>query len=142
MAIENRCRWALDRHLLQHFDADLASRDFTQRDNGGLVAAFDLRRMTLCELTRAIGCGKRQFETIRDLFQTVFDGNAGHVGIPSQYVAYSTLCAGHPAVSWRAADECRAARKGLCAGRTEKRSASASRRRDIAVRPVRDRSSR
>src|SRR6185437_12501398 len=36
--------------------------------------------MALSELTRAIGCGKREFETVRDLFEAVFDGNAGHVG--------------------------------------------------------------
>src|SRR3569623_1153389 len=70
---------ALDRHLLQHFDADLAGRDFAQRDDRGLVSAFDFRRVALSELTRAIRCGEREFETIRDLFETVFDGNAGHV---------------------------------------------------------------
>src|ERR1700744_1734388 len=71
---------ALNRHLLQHFDANLAGCDFAQCNDGGLVAAFDLRRVTLSELTRAIGRGKREFETVRDLFETVFDGNAGHVG--------------------------------------------------------------
>src|ERR1700760_3488612 len=71
---------ALDRHLLQHFDADLAGCDFAQCDDGGLVTAFDLRRVALSELTCAIRCGKREFETVRDLFEAVFDGNAGHVG--------------------------------------------------------------
>src|ERR1700679_730709 len=70
----------LDRYLLQHLDANLACRAFTQRDNGGLVAAFDLRRVPLCELACAISCGKCQFETIPDHVETVYDGNAGHVG--------------------------------------------------------------
>src|SRR3954447_12048131 len=77
---QKRGKRALNRHLLQHFDTDLAGSDLAQRDDRGLVAAFDLRRVTLSELTRAIGCGKREFETVRDLFEAVFDGNAGHVG--------------------------------------------------------------
>jgi hypothetical protein len=32
----------------------------------------------LRKLTRTIRGSERQLETIRDLFQTVFDGNAGH----------------------------------------------------------------
>jgi hypothetical protein len=70
---------ASDRHLLQHFHPDLAGGDLAQRDDGRLVAALDLRRMTLSKLTCAIGRRERQLETVRDLFKTVFYGDAGHV---------------------------------------------------------------
>ncbi|KGC61213.1 hypothetical protein DM47_2622 [Burkholderia mallei] len=71
---------ALSGHFLQHFDADLAGRDLAQRDDRRLVAAFDLRRMALRELPRAVGGGERQFEAVRNLLQAVFNGNASHVG--------------------------------------------------------------
>src|ERR1700722_902422 len=67
-----------DRHLLQHLDTDLAGCDFAQRNNSRFVAAFDLRRMALSELARAIRCRERELKAIGDHFQTVFDGDAGH----------------------------------------------------------------
>lgn len=78
MAEETGC--ALNGHFLQHFHADLAGRDLAQRDDRRLVAAFDLRRVALRKLPRAIGGGERQFEAVRNLLQAVFNGNASHVG--------------------------------------------------------------
>src|SRR5215471_5202965 len=117
----------LDGHLLQHFDADLASRNLAQRDNGRLVAAFDLGRVTLCELAGAISRGERQFEAVRNLFQTVFDGDAGHVGfllILSRFLFY-LMCPKRRA----AGGGYRAARTPRYAAHIAKRSAGALRSR-------------
>ena len=71
---------ALGRNLAQHLDADLALSNFAQRGDRRLVARIDLRCVTLSELTRAIGGGERQLKAVRDVFQAIFNGDAGHGG--------------------------------------------------------------
>src|SRR5690606_590730 len=63
----------------QHFDPDLAGGDLAQRGHRRLVLRFDLRRVPLREHARAVGGRQRELETIGDLLQAVFDGDAGHV---------------------------------------------------------------
>src|SRR6188768_2360834 len=65
-------------HLLQHFEADLAFGDFAQRGHGRLVLALDLGRVALAQHAGAIRGGEHELETVRDLKQAVFDGDAGH----------------------------------------------------------------
>jgi hypothetical protein len=67
-----------DRNLAQHFDAHFASGDFAQCRHSGFVLGFDFGRMTLAEHARAVGGSQNQLETVGDLGQTVFNGNAGH----------------------------------------------------------------
>jgi hypothetical protein len=75
---------ALQRHFFQHFDADLAGGNFTQGGDSRLVFAFNLRRVTLAQHASAIGRSQHQLETVGDLLETVFDGDAGH-GILRNY---------------------------------------------------------
>src|SRR5471030_1901725 len=63
----------------QHFNADLAGGDFAQRDDGRLVLGVDFRRVALQQLARAIGRRQRQLETVRDIFQTIFNRDTGHL---------------------------------------------------------------
>ena len=74
--------WAqsLRRNFAQHFDANLALRDFAQCSYRRFVARINFWRVTLCKLTRAISGGEAQLEAIRNLFQTIFYGDAGHGG--------------------------------------------------------------
>jgi hypothetical protein len=65
-------------HFFQHFEADLACGDFPQGGHGGLVLAFDSGGVALAEHAGAVGGGQNQLEAVRDFFEAVFDGNAGH----------------------------------------------------------------
>jgi hypothetical protein len=65
-------------HFLEHFDADMACGDFTQRNHGCFVIAINLGGMTLEDLTCAVGGGQSQLEAVGNLFETIFDSNASH----------------------------------------------------------------
>jgi hypothetical protein len=69
-------------NFFQHFDADLASCDFTQSCHARLVLAFDLSRVALAEHASAVRGAKHQLKAVRDLFETVFNSDAGHVDTP------------------------------------------------------------
>ena len=67
------------RHALEHFETDVAVGDFAKRQNDGLVLGFDLGRVALSQLTRAVGGDEHHLEAVRDLLEAVFNGNAGHL---------------------------------------------------------------
>ncbi len=70
------------RHLVQHFDADLAGGHFAQGDDRGLVAVgVEQRRGAGRDLPRAVGGGERQFETVGDAREAVLDRDACHVDL-------------------------------------------------------------
>ena len=71
-------RCASSANLLEHLDTDLALSDFAQCGHGRLVLAVDLGRVALAQHARTVRGGKHQLETVRDLFEAVFDGDAGH----------------------------------------------------------------
>jgi hypothetical protein len=52
-----------------------------RKKHARLVAALDLWRVALAQHTRPVRGGENQLETVRDLLQAVFNGNAGH-GVP------------------------------------------------------------
>ena len=65
--------------LEQHLDANLSGGDFAQRNDRRLVAvAIDQRLRAGADLTRTIGGGERELETVGYLDQTIFDRDAGH----------------------------------------------------------------
>ncbi|MNS61587.1 hypothetical protein D3C72_946190 [compost metagenome] len=66
------------RHFLEHLDADLAFGDFAQGRDGGLVLALDLGGVALAQHARTVRGGENELETVRDLNETIFDGDAGH----------------------------------------------------------------
>ena len=74
-------------------EADLARFDFAQCDHGGLVAVervdVDLRRATGGELAGAVGRCQGELEAVRDSFQAVFYGDAGHGQSCSRKAKYS-----------------------------------------------------
>ena len=74
---EPLCLFDFGYRIFKHLHVGV-NGDFTQRHDSGFVAAFDLRRMALSELPCTISCRKRELEAIRDHFQTIFDGDAGH----------------------------------------------------------------
>ncbi|ADC45047.1 hypothetical protein Rmet_6430 [Cupriavidus metallidurans CH34] len=67
------------RYLLQHLDANLARCDLAERHHGGLVLCLDLGRVALHELTCTVRRGEGELEAVRDVFQTIFDGNTRHI---------------------------------------------------------------
>ncbi|MBG6071023.1 hypothetical protein IWX87_000767 [Polaromonas sp. CG_9.7] len=64
--------------FFQHFQTHLASGDFPQGRDTGFVFAFDPGSMALTEHASAVGGSQNQLEAVRDFFEAVFDGNAGH----------------------------------------------------------------
>ncbi len=76
-----RGRAVLSGYFLQHLQADLAGGDLAQRGHAGLVARLDLGRMALVQHAGAVGGGQHQLETVGNLLEGVFDGNAGHAGV-------------------------------------------------------------
>jgi hypothetical protein len=66
------------RYLLEHLEADLAFGDFAQGGHGGLVLALDLGGVALAQHARAVGGGQDELEAVRDVDETIFDGDAGH----------------------------------------------------------------
>jgi hypothetical protein len=75
----------LHRDLFQHFQTDFASSDLTQGNDGRLVLGFDLRGVALQQLACAVGRGEGQLEAVRDIFQAIFDGDAGNFISPNYY---------------------------------------------------------
>jgi hypothetical protein len=65
-------------HFFQHFQANFARSDFTQRGYAGLVLAFDLGGMPLAEHSGTVRGGQNQLKAVRDFFEAIFDSNAGH----------------------------------------------------------------
>src|SRR5664279_632777 len=70
------------RNLAQHFLADFAGGDLAQGGHAVLVLRFDLGRVALAQHARAVGGGEHELEAVGDLFQAVFNGDAGHVVVP------------------------------------------------------------
>ena len=66
------------RHALEHLDADLARSDFSQRGHAGFVLALNAGRVTLAQHACTVGGSQNQLKAVRDLFQAVFNGDAGH----------------------------------------------------------------
>ena len=65
-------------NLLQHFQANFTLCNFTQCGDAGFVLAFNLGGMPLAEHSGAVSCGQNQLKTVRDFFEAIFDGDAGH----------------------------------------------------------------
>ena len=60
---------------------NLARSNLAQGSDTRLVAALDLWRVALAQHARPVRGGENQLETVRDLLQAVYNGNAGH-GLP------------------------------------------------------------
>ena len=67
-------RFADEAHLGQF----RASGDFAQRGHAGLVLGFDLGGVALAQHAGTVGGCEHQLKAVRDLDETVFDGDAGH----------------------------------------------------------------
>jgi hypothetical protein len=65
-------------HALEHFDADFACCNFTQGSHAGLVLAFNAGRVALAQHAGTVGGCQNQLKAVRDLFQAIFNSDAGH----------------------------------------------------------------
>ena len=74
----------LGHYLVQHLGADQAVGHFTQGDHGGLVVlALHPGLVPHGQLPGALGGDQDQLEAVVDVFQAIFNGNAGHESLYS-----------------------------------------------------------
>jgi hypothetical protein len=69
-------------YFFEHFDANLASRNFAQGGHAWLIFAFDLGSVALAQHTSAVSGAQHQLKAVRDLLEAIFNSDAGHVDTP------------------------------------------------------------
>ncbi|VWX36663.1 hypothetical protein LIMNO130_50717 [Limnobacter sp. 130] len=70
----------LNGHAFQHFDTDFTSSDFTQGGYCWLVfVGLYFGCVALGQHAGAVSGAQGHVETVRDLFQAIFNGDAGHL---------------------------------------------------------------
>ena len=63
---------------LEHFDAHFARCDFAKSGHAGFVFTFDARGMALAQHAGAVCGGQNKLKAVGDLFQAIFNSDAGH----------------------------------------------------------------